>query len=134
MSVFETFLSEIFKIAEVLIKNLRTNISEAYGPWRSGPYFSKIEPFQVIKTEQIQNVPIQKTSLLSRFRKYDGGSQYFTKFSTSDRARSDPIGRKESPLQRKPRLNGLQNKTSPQSTLRIAFKYGPAKTENKNHF
>ena len=83
-----------------------------------------VEPFQVIKTEHIQNVPIQKTSLLSRFRKYDGDSQNFPKFPTSDHIRSDPIGRKESPLQRKPRLNGLQNKTSVQSTLRIAYKYG----------
>ena len=83
-----------------------------------------VEPFQVIKTEHIQNVPIQKTSLLSRFRKYDGDSQNFPKFPTSDHIRSDPIGRKESPLQRKPRLNGLQNKTSAQSTLRIAYKYG----------
>ena len=66
---------------------------------------------------------------MSRFRKYDGDSQNFPKFPTSDRIRSDPIGRKESPLQRKPRLNGLQNKTSPQSTLRTAFKYGPAKNQ-----
>ena len=102
---------------------------DAFDLRSSGQNYFNIEPFQVIKTEQIQNVPIQKTSLLSRFRKYDGGSQNFPKFSTSDRTRSDPIGRKQSPLQRKPRLNGLQNKTSPQSTLRIAFKYGPAENQ-----
>ena len=85
-------------------------------------FLFKVEPFQVI-TQSFQNIPLQKTSLLSRFKKYDGGTQNFPKFPTSDRTRSDPIGRTESPLQRKPRLNGLQNKTSAQSTLRIAFKY-----------
>ena len=78
----------------------------------------QIEPFEVIRTV-IPNFTIQKTSLLSRFRKNDGGSQNFSNFRSSER--SDPIGRKGSPLQRKPRLNGLQNNTSVQSTLRIAF-------------
>ena len=77
-------------------------------------------------------------SLWSRFRKYDGGSQNFTKFQTSDRSSGDSIGRKESPLQRKPRLNGLQSKTSVQSTLRIAFRrvtFSTGTVENlENHF
>ena len=58
---------------------------------------------------------------MSRFRKNDGGSQNFSSQNFQSSERSYPIGRKESPLQRKPRLNGLQNNTSVQSTLRIAF-------------
>lgn len=81
---------------------------------------------EVIKTEPIQNISIQKASLLSRFQRYDGGTQ---NFSTSDRIRSDPIGRKESPLQRKPRLNGLQNKTSSQSTLSQLRQYSSYSSE-----